>query len=240
VHGVLDRAALFGPLHFARLQVCKFLILFFFAIFCSRSCQAPNFSKTCCFKCRLLTHQQTVHCDQCGVCRVGKPGDFQHCARCDVCVRRESFVGHPCVPGAHRGNCPICCETMRVGQSADAVVVSLCGHPMHDKCLARYVEYDNYKCPLCSRLLGDMSKQFAELHDQVLAQPMPPTYSLARSRVRCICCSAVSVVPFHFLGHECLKCGSFNTQVLATDGLPEIRSALPAEVMDVEAMDISE
>jgi zinc finger-like protein len=129
---------------------------------------------------------------------------------------------------------------MRVGQSADAVVVSLCGHPMHEKCLARYVEYDNYKCPLCSRLLGDMSKQFAELHDQVLAQPMPPTYAQARSRIRCICCSAVSVVPFHFLGHECLKCRSFNTQVLATDGLPEIRSALPAEVMDVEAMDISE
>ena len=196
--------------------------------------QAPPFSKTCCFKCQLLTHQETVHCDQCGVCRVGRPGDFEHCKTCEVCIQRSSFAGHPCVPGAHRGDCPICFETMAAGESSDAVVVSLCGHPMHEKCMASYVKHNNYKCPLCSRLLGDMSKQFRELHNLVLAQPMPPAYAHARSQIRCICCRAVAVVPFHFLGLECPNCKSFNTQVLGTTGLPEIAST------GTEAMDTSD
>ncbi len=194
---------------------------------------APAFARTCCHKCRLLTHQEAFHCDACGVCRVGRQEDFQHCATCDVCMQRSSFERHQCIPGSHSGDCPICFETMSAGRSPDAVVVSLCGHPMHEKCLARYIEFDNFKCPLCSKLLGDMTKQFQELRDLMLAQPMPPAYRGAVSHIRCICCGVKSKARYHFLGHECASCKSFNTQVLGTDGLPSI------EATGLEAMDTS-
>ncbi len=51
------------------------------------------------------------------------------------------------------------------------------------------------------------------------------SYRNAVSHVQCHCCNAKSTVPFHFLGHECRACGSFNTAVVQTLGLPDIGSA---------------
>ena len=76
------------------------------------------------------------------------------------------------------------------------------------------------RCPVCLKLLGDMQEQFKAMALLIKMQPMPPEYGNARANVSCVCCGAHSVVPYHFLGHGCAHCGSFNTQLLATEGMP--------------------
>ena len=150
------------------------------------------------------------------------------------------WAAHRCLPSAYEAPCPICFDPVDA-ESPMPVVLPPCGHPMHEPCLTqydlsyfisfllflfplfRYIQHDNFKCPLCAQLLGDMSRQFAELKSLIAAQPMPPAYALARATVRCVCCSAVTEgVPFHFLGHECGSCHSLNTTLMATSGLPDI------------------
>jgi hypothetical protein len=154
-------------------------------------CKHP-FASSSCKECRLLTSKQVFHCFSCGVCRVGSGADYVHCGTCGVCIEKKNVARHQCIPGSHNGNCPICFETMNARECNDVsfldgvvcwfvsclplqpVVFSLCGHPMHEACLRSYIEHNHFKCPLCSKLLGDMTRQFAELRQLILAQPMPP------------------------------------------------------------------
>jgi len=181
----------------------------------------PDFSPNHCLRCRVYTHRPVFHCNDCDVCRVGRAEDFEHCARCSTCIQKDTFAVHRCVEGSHEANCPICHETMRGKQCAGSVVVTVCGHPMHEECLNAYVGHGSFKCPVCMHVLGDMSAQFNQLSNLIASQPMPQEYAAATALVRCVCCRREARVPFHFVGHQCPGCRSFNTTILSTEGLPQ-------------------
>jgi len=182
---------------------------------------APNFAKNDCLKCRVYTHRDVFHCDSCDVCRLGAAEDYVHCDKCSVCIAKSSFAVHRCVEGSHSANCPICHDSMSSAGSSRPVVVAMCGHALHEDCLNEYVGHGSFKCPVCMHVLGDMSLQFRQMSQIIAEQPMPPEYRGAKATVQCVCCQHVSVVPYHFVGHQCPECKSFNTSIVATDGLPD-------------------
>ena len=53
-----------------------------------------------------------------------------------------------------------------------------------------------------------------ELDQQAENQPMPPQYAQTSAVVFCNDCSSRSVVKFHWVGHKCVICGSYNTNDL--------------------------
>ena len=53
-----------------------------------------------------------------------------------------------------------------------------------------------------------------ELDQQVASQSMPPRYAQTSAVVFCNDCSSRSVVKFHWVGHKCAICGSYNTNDL--------------------------
>jgi len=182
---------------------------------------AAPFGKHFCLSCRMYSAKEMYHCDKCDVCRVGVAADYVHCDKCNVCIQQGNFAKHKCVQDSHNANCPICHDSMGSKQCSQSVVVTICGHPMHEDCLNAYVGHGNFKCPVCMHVLGDMSQQFRQLEQLVSSQPMPAEYAAARATIQCVCCSQVSVVPFHFVGHQCPTCMSFNTSIVGTDGLPD-------------------
>ena len=188
----------------------------------SPECVSENdFAVNHCLKCRVFTHRPVFHCADCDVCRLGAAEDFVHCDKCASCIQKDGFAAHPCVEGSHESNCPICHESMRSRECAGSVVVTICGHPLHEACLEQLVAHGSFRCPVCLHILGDMSAQFSQLAALVASQPMPEEYALARATIECLCCHTKASVPFHWVGHACPSCGSFNSAILATSGLPD-------------------
>ena len=54
----------------------------------------------------------------------------------------------------------------------------------------------------------------------IRAQPMPLEYSNWRADVLCNDCIRRSWAPYHFLGHQCAHCNSFNTAIIRLDKRP--------------------
>ena len=71
----------------------------------------------------------------------------------------------------------------------------------------------SYKCPTCARTVINMDAQFRLLDNEILMQHMPPPYDQWKSDVICNDCSWKSRVRYHFLGHKCNSCGSYNTSI---------------------------
>jgi uncharacterized CHY-type Zn-finger protein len=187
------------------------------------SSSAPPFAEYYCAVCVLYARAGAAgiyHCPQCQVCRVGVAKDFIHCSTCNVCIALVGFDSHCCVVNSHDADCPICHEPMGNLKCDRAVAVPRCGHPLHQCCLESYVGNGNMRCPVCLKLMGDMAHQFAAMRTLLQCQPMPSEYAQARASIGCVCCGEHTIVPYHFLGHACGHCGSFNTQVLRLEGLP--------------------
>lgn len=193
---------------------------------------AAPFAKNHCLKCRVYTSRNVFHCPGCDVCRLGSADDYVHCDKCCVCLEKSTFAMHKCVEDSHKASCPICRESMSSRECNGTVVVTICGHPLHEECLNEYVGHGNFKCPVCMHVLGDMSIQFAQLSRIIAEQPMPPEYRATTATVQCVCCNHVGQVPFHFVGHQCSKCGSFNTSILATHNMPDQTAMLSSVPMD--------
>lgn len=195
----------------------------------SRHCSSPacasepDFAEYYCAACKLYTSLRAgpvYHCAQCGLCRLGAASDFVHCPTCNVCIWKVGIETHHCVPNSHESNCPICFETMCFTKCDAAVAVPACGHPIHKACLDAYVKSGNLRCPVCLKLMADLTERWKAMAQLIRVQPMPPEYAAARAHILCVCCGKRSVAPFHFLGHACGSCGSFNTQVTATEAMP--------------------
>ncbi len=131
------------------------------------SCQS-SVARYYCPHCRFLDDtpdKDIFHCDQCGICRVGKGNgalDFFHCQRCNMCVPRPA-EDHKCVSTV--GDCPLCLVEMF--GSREPVALTRCGHPMHSSCLSQYLSHPTGPipiCPLCQKsLLADNSAVFAQI-----------------------------------------------------------------------------
>lgn len=159
------------------------------------------------------------HCHDCGLCRRGKREEFVHCRTCDMCITASQDGSHICIEGKLRANCPVCHDNMF--SSTKPVSILRCGHCMHRECEEAYVR-TNIICPLCSKSLFDMTEEWAHYDELMQIYIMPAEYAGARASILCNDCGAKSLVAFHFQGHKCSQpaCGSYNTRVTATSGLP--------------------
>ena len=84
---------------------------------------------------------------------------------------------------------------------------------MHRMCYDEYIN-QAYKCPLCNKSAVNMELLWHELDQQAESQPMPPQFAQTSAVIFCNDCSSRSLVKFHWVGHKCAICGSYNTNDL--------------------------
>jgi hypothetical protein len=105
------------------------------------SCEA-TFARYFCSVCVFYDNspdKDVYHCDDCGICRVGKGlgKDNFHCEKCNACVSMESRDNHKCIAKSLDANCPIC--SVYLFTSTDPVVFMRCGHTMHSHCMSIFL-----------------------------------------------------------------------------------------------------
>jgi len=183
-----------------------------------RSCQRELGSYFCKI-CRFTDDDKsnhTYHCPYCNVCRRGRGLgiDFYHCMKTNQCLSLELSV-----PDSARerpnleGCCPICHDKLDSTRSLKELP---CGHLLHSDCFKCYVEHGSYKCPVCSKSIGNMTIFWRMLDAKLAGEvgQMPPEDANRTSRILCNDCGEKSTAPFHYVYHKCLPCGSYNTQAL--------------------------
>lgn len=190
-----------------------------FCVECDR-----ELGKYFCFQCTLYDNdplKNIYHCDKCGICRLGLGlnQDYFHCDNCNVCISIELQKNHICIENSTKSNCPICDEFMF--NSNEKVVFMTCGHPIHEKCYRQHTLH-SYKCPTCSKTISNMELQFRMRDSEIKNSIMPDELRNWIVDIKCIDCNGMSRVPFHYLGHKCDHCHSYNTmQVKLTKGNEE-------------------
>jgi hypothetical protein len=160
------------------------------------------------------------HCPDCGICRVGKGlgTDFFHCKTCAMCLAIDMEGKHKCIENNMKSDCTIC--NMDLFTSRHTATLLPCGHAIHSTCRKDYLQSGNYTCPLCFKSIVEIDWTF---QDQLLAaQPMPQEFANARSNILCNDCGKKGEVAFHFIGHKCSHCGSYNTKKISTTGMPDV------------------
>ncbi|WOG83752.1 hypothetical protein DCAR_0102930 [Daucus carota subsp. sativus] len=164
------------------------------------------------------TKKQQFHCDDCGICRVGGRENFFHCKKCGSCYAVVLLDNHSCVENSMKSHCPICYEFLF--DSVKGTLIMNCGHTIHSDCFAEMTVQNQYRCPICSKSVGDMSTIWQRLDMEVQATPMPHEY---RYEVGILCndCNKTSQVSFHFVGHKCSHCNSYNTRVISGRDNPQ-------------------
>lgn len=180
-----------------------------------------RFAKYFCVKCKFFdddVSKDIYHCDDCGICRVGKGLgiDHQHCNGCNACLPID-LKEHPCRERSMDSNCPICWE--HLGTSTERIALLLCGHSLHVECLKRHLQV-SHVCPLCSRSLADMTEYYKQLDARIKQDVIPAEYANRVSQVLCHDCGKKCIAPFHFHFHKCTHCGVYNTRVLKQFDLP--------------------
>ncbi|KAM7276430.1 hypothetical protein ACFE04_018296 [Oxalis oulophora] len=112
------------------------------------------------------TSKDQFHCDKCGICRVGGRENFFHCEKC-VHLRDN----HECVQNAMQNYCPVCYEYLF--DSVKSTAVMKCGHTMHMECFQEMAQQHQYRCPICSKTVLDMTEQWQLLDVEIEATKMP-------------------------------------------------------------------
>lgn len=163
-----------------------------------------------CEICRLYddVDKDQFHCEKCGVCRV-LGSKSVHCDTCNICISEEGKDNHRCLD-AKGTNCPVCMENL-----FDSVILTVsmkCGHRIHNRCLMDMLNANSYKCPLCSVSVVDLSEYNQLMDQEVAMNQMPEQYRDQKVKILCNECGEKSEADFHFIGHKCLKCGSYNTR----------------------------
>lgn len=158
--------------------------------------------------------KELFHCDDCGICRVGKRDDFFHCTTCNACIAVPLKESHKCVEKSLESNCPICHVYMF--ESRDPVIFNQCGHAMHVECYTEYVK-SSYTCPLCCKSLGDMTDYFNRIDEVMETMEMPEEFRHTVATIFCNDCERRSSTQYHFQFHKCQECGSYNSTVLSTE-----------------------
>ncbi|KAK9282128.1 hypothetical protein L1049_005040 [Liquidambar formosana] len=155
------------------------------------------------------TTKKQFHCDECGICRVGGHENFFHCQKCGSCYSVLLRDNHLCVENSMKNHCPICYEYLF--DSVKGTAILKCGHTMHMDCSAEMARQNQYRCPICSKSVFDMSRTWEILDAEIEATAMPEEY---RYEVKILCndCNNTSEVFFHIFGHKCCHCNSYNTR----------------------------
>ncbi|KAI9794830.1 MAG: hypothetical protein M1816_002958 [Peltula sp. TS41687] len=173
------------------------------------------------------SEKSIYHCNDCGICRVGRGlgKDFFHCKTCCVCMSISIADSHKCIERSTDCDCPICGEYMFT--SPETVVFMPCGHSIHHKCYYEHMK-SSYRCPICSRSIVNMEAQFRNLDRAIESQPMPAQFRDTRALIYCSDCCAKSSVKYHWLGLKCGLCDSYNTAQIRILTGPDPDQPLPS------------
>nr|XP_025604146.1 E3 ubiquitin-protein ligase MIEL1 isoform X3 [Arachis hypogaea] len=110
------------------------------------------------------TEKGQFHCDECGICRVGGRDNFFHCPTCGSCYSVNLQGNHPCVENSMKSFCPVCYEYLF--DSIKGTTIMTCGHTMHMDCFYEMAEQNQYRCPICSKTVFDMSRSWEHLDQE--------------------------------------------------------------------------
>ncbi|WCJ21408.1 zinc finger (C3HC4-type RING finger) family protein [Euphorbia peplus] len=159
------------------------------------------------------TSKGQFHCEGCGICRVGGRDKFFHCEKCGSCYLVELRDNHSCVENSMKNNCPVCYEYLF--DSVKHAIVMKCGHTMHNDCFRQMANQNQYRCPICSKTVMEMSNSWSLRDQEIEAIQMPEEYRYEVS-ILCNDCNAISKTPFHIAGLKCSHCKSYNTRRVST------------------------
>jgi len=155
------------------------------------------------------------HCNECGICRVGRKQDYTHCQKCNHCYATSFYETHKCVEDSTRMPCPVCNDYMFDGTLENKVAVLQCGHSIHVKCWESLLKHGNYRCPFCKKTVADGIKEQWRVYDMLSQyEPIPEEFEKKRLIILCNDCEEKSDVKFSFEFRKCGKCGGYNTNEL--------------------------
>lgn len=178
-----------------------------------------------CYNCRLYDNsgKDIFHCDDCGICRIGNPDEYEHCHTCGICIKGDG--NHHCHAKSYEGQCVICMENLFDSRSP-VITLTNCTHKICQSCHHDYVQHDKYTCPICKRSMHDMTVVFERIDAYMQLTKMPIQYENSQSQITCNDCQQKSIVSYHFMYHKCLQCGSYNTDILKTMNLPDLNQEI--------------
>ncbi|KAL0484350.1 RING finger and CHY zinc finger domain-containing protein [Acrasis kona] len=165
-----------------------------------------SFGRYFCGKCNFFDdtfNKKLYHCDECGICRVGKAEDFIHCKACNLCTRPV----HTCTKVNVKEPCVVCMEELFSSRSGSLTIK--CGHPICYGCYKNMLKNHLYQCPLCKVSMVDLDNE--AIDEEIKAMPMPEDYPVKEVEILCNECHNKEKVNFHFYGLKCTKCNSYNT-----------------------------
>lgn len=163
--------------------------------------------------------KKQFHCDDCGICRVGGRENFFHCPKCGSCYSIGLRDNHSCVENSMKNCCPICYEYLF--DSVKDTEVMKCGHTIHMDCFSEMLNQNQYRCPICSKSVVNMRRNWERLDEEIEATAMPEEYHYKVS-ILCNDCSCTSEAFYHIFGHKCSQCSSYNTRIVSRiDGQQE-------------------
>ena len=119
---------------------------------------------------------------------------------------------HICVNNTSDSNCPVCGEHMF--GSTESLHISSCGHSMHSKCFSECIQNKKYRCPLCRKMMINLTQHWKYLENLIAETNMPEEYQFWKTDILCNDCLHKSQTKFHFHGHQCIECKSFNTNII--------------------------
>ena len=132
-----------------------------------------EFAKSFCLVCCIWTEKDIIHCDKCGICRVGK--EIFHCDDCNMCFNQKD---HDCKHENFDKVCPFCLESTFYSQY-ESTKVSNCTHTFHRNCLEEAFKNNILNCPLCRKLLlnDDLKKNYWNNNKQLITSTIMPCLS---------------------------------------------------------------
>ena len=160
----------------------------------------------------LNINAEIFHCQDCGICRLGKREDYIHCNECNLCINKKIYDQHPCVVNMKDQDCPICLKSIWNTQNEPVHILD-CGHSMHTRCFYQTIESQNFFCPLCKKSITDLTNYWKLIDTMMSTQEMPEEYQNWTSDIHCNDCEKKSNTKYHFTYHKCQHCQGYNTVI---------------------------
>lgn len=144
---------------------------------------------------------------------VGRDSFTARSVRTASCYSVDLRGNHLCIENSMKNQCPICYEYLF--DSVQSTTIMKCGHTMHLNCFNSMLLQNQYRCPICSKSVHDMSMIWEGLDEEIEATPMPEDYHY-KVPILCNDCNVRSEAFFHIFGHKCCHCNSYNTRVISS------------------------
>jgi RING finger/CHY zinc finger protein 1 len=172
----------------------------------SNKCLICNtiFFKYFCNICKEFTNNEMYHCKECDACVTSDHNGYIHCKKCNYCVERLYYKNHICKDNIN-DTCCICLEPF-----IKNIIIAKCGHMFHNTCYVNLIK-TSYKCPLCSKSIKDMTKEFNKLDNNIKKYKQESTYTV---NIICNDCNKKTEIEYNELGLKCENCLSYNTYII--------------------------